>query len=100
MQAKVHVINPNLPISDQVYYEALTANEILFVFSLPKPIFLKLGDILEIDQFGLDNPQTIKNLTSGHDFQVVIKSNNVHDLRLPGGHGTSRFPAIGRFKDN
>ena len=98
MQAKVQVINPNLTYSDRVYYEALTSDEILFVFSLPKPIFLKLNDVLEIDQFNLDKPQTIKNLTSGHDFQIVIKSNDVHDLRLPGGHGTSRFPAVERLK--
>jgi hypothetical protein len=87
MIAKVVKLNKSLPVC-----EAATQNDILIVFKLPAAYSINLSDILEIDLDQLDRPQTAKNLTQENSIELFIKSNDVHDLRLPSGHGTSRFP--------
>lgn len=91
MQAVVQKVNLKLP-----YCDAKTSNDILVVFrpSMTNPPHL--GDILDFDLLKLDCEQTVSNLTLSTSFPVTIQSNDVHDLRLPSGHGTSRLPSIER----
>jgi hypothetical protein len=91
MHATVQKLNLNLP-----YCDAKTATDILVVFRPPTSPALRLGDVLDVNLFQLDCEQTIHNVSRGFSFQAVIKSNDIHDLRMNGGHGTSRFPSAER----
>ena len=75
---------------------ALTDNGILVVFHAPNLRDFQIGDELEIDLTKLDQSQNIKNQTRRTALYVRIQSNDVHDLRLPAGHETSRFPSVQR----
>ena len=91
MHAIIQQLDENLP-----YCDAKTATDILVVFRPPASPALRLGDVLDVDLFQLDREQTIHNVSHGFSFPAVIKSNDIHDLRMPGGHGTSRFPSVAR----
>jgi hypothetical protein len=91
MEATVQTINLRLP-----YCDAKTANDLLVVFRPPTTDPPRLGDVLELDLLHLDAEQEIRNVSQGTSYRMTIKSNDVHDLRLSGGHGTSRFPSADR----
>lgn len=91
MQATVKKLNLSLP-----YCDAETSNEILVVFKPPTNGNLALGDVLDIDLTILDEEQEIKNLTKDKEFTILVKRNDIHDLRLPPSHGTSRLPSLER----
>ena len=76
--------------------EAKTENDILVVFSCPDKF--KLNDEVEFINFVMDGEVELKNHTRGTRNQVVIKPNNVHDLRLPMAHGVSRTPSMERLQ--
>jgi len=92
MHATVQKVNLSLP-----YCEAKTANDILVVFTPPLDWPPQLGDTLDIDLLSHDCEQAIQNLSQGNQFVATIKSNNIHDLRLPASHGTSRTPKADRI---
>jgi hypothetical protein len=75
---------------------AVAENGILAVFRVCDLTAVNIGDSLEIDLMRLDENQNVENLTSMKSLSICIQANDVHDLRLPGGHGTSRFPSIER----
>ena len=77
--------------------EAKTGNDILVVFSCSYKF--KLNDEIEFIHFIMDGKVEVKNNTSGTSNLVVIKPNNVHDLRLPMSHGTSRTPSLERLQN-
>ena len=77
--------------------EAKTGNDILVVFSCSDKF--KLNDEVEFINFVMDGEVELKNHTRGTSNLVVIKPNNVHDLRLPMSHGTSRTPSLERLKN-
>ena len=91
MHATVQKLNQRLP-----YCDAKTATDILVVFSPPASPSLHLGDVLDVDLFQLDCEQTIHNVSRGFSFPAVVHSNDIHDLRLSSGHGTSRTPTAER----
>jgi hypothetical protein len=39
----------------------------------------------------------IRNLSQRNAFTVYIRANDVHDLRLPMSHGSSRTPSLARL---
>jgi hypothetical protein len=75
---------------------AVADNGILAVFRVSDLNAISVSDALEIDLMRLDENQNVENLTSGKSLTVRIQANDVHDLHLPGGHGTSRFPSVER----
>ena len=91
MRATVQKLNLTLP-----YCDAKTATDILVVFRPPASPLLHVGDVLDVDLLQLDTQQTIRNVSRGSSFSAVIHSHDIHDLRLPGGHGTSRLPSVER----
>jgi hypothetical protein len=92
MRAVIQKLDLNLP-----YCDAKSAQEILFVFRPPSKELLHVGDIIELDALALDASQEILNVSTGEKFAVKIYKNDVHDLRLPSGHGKSRFPSRERL---
>jgi len=77
--------------------EALSANDILFVFAVPAGPTIRLGDEVALDPFVRNRPQTVRNVSTGGEFSLVLKDNDIHDIRLPAGHGTSRTPSEARL---
>jgi hypothetical protein len=77
---------------------AVSGNAIAIAFRIPE-CGIDLGDVIDIDTNALDQVQVARNLTTGTGFQVVISKHDVHDLRLPVGHGTSRFPSADRLRE-
>ena len=91
MRATIRKLNLHLP-----YGEAQSGNDILFVFR-PPPSGLHLGDIIEFDRQILEMPQVARNTTTGATFTIELRERDIHDLRLPAAHGSSRFPSAERF---
>jgi hypothetical protein len=79
---------------------ARTDNQILFVFALPTDVAVHVNDELTIANPSLDGVLRIANVTRRTSFDTSIKSNDVHDLRLPTSHGTCRTPSLTRLLDN
>jgi hypothetical protein len=77
--------------------EARSGNDILFVFAVPPDTDLRLSHVLELDPSALNQPQLVRNVTTGQSFKVVLKDNDVHDLRVPSSHGTNRTPSPERL---
>lgn len=76
---------------------AQTRNEILVVFPLPEGHDIGLGDKLIIHEFRMDADVSICQNANKRAFRVYIRSDNVHDLRLPMHHGVSRTPSHERI---
>jgi hypothetical protein len=87
MRATIQKLDMSLP-----YCDAKTEHDILFVFRPPTSDLLHVGDVIELDPHVLDSPQPALHTPTGERFTITIYKQDVHDLRLPGGHGTSRFP--------
>jgi hypothetical protein len=45
----------------------------------------------------LDSVVRVENLSQGNGFEFYAKANDVHDLRLPMAHGSSRTPPAERL---
>ena len=82
--------------SQQDTVEARTENDILVVFSCSDKF--KPNDEVEFIHFVMDGKVEIKNHTRGSSNLVEIKPSNVHDLRLPISHGSSRTPGLERLQ--
>jgi hypothetical protein len=95
MHAAVQKLNRSLPNCD-----AKTATDILVAFRPPVSPAIHVGDVLDIDLFQLDAEQTIHNISRGFSFPALIHSHDIHDLRMSGGHGTSRFPTAERRSES
>ena len=78
---------------------ARTDNQILFVFALPTGVAVHVSDELEIINPSLGGVLRIVNRTRDTTFDATIKSDDVHDLMLPIGHGTFRTPSMKRLHD-
>jgi len=94
MKATVIALNAALPTCS-----ARTKSDILIVFRPPSGAQVDIDDILEFDLLALDQVQCVQNLTKRLDIAVEVRSHDIHDLRLPSGHGTSRFPSNERRKE-
>jgi hypothetical protein len=93
MKASVVKLNLYLPTC-----EARTRNDIIIEFRPPVDGSIKLSDELELDLEHLDIEQDVLNLRTSQTIRLKIEKQNVHDVRLPGGHGRSRFPSLDRRK--
>ncbi|GAC1648246.1 MAG: hypothetical protein NVS4B3_03540 [Gemmatimonadaceae bacterium] len=77
--------------------EAKTTNELLLVFVVPNGAAITLGDRLDFDAIRLDSVLPVRNVTRKASFSILLQKINVHDLRLPSGHGGSRTPSDARI---
>ena len=92
MNATIQKINMSLP-----YCDARTEHDILFVFRPPASNLLHVGDQIELDPHIIGESQLAIHIPTGEKFALELKKNNIHDLRLSAGHGTSRFPTPERL---
>jgi len=92
---RIQKIAPGRTAAD-VRCEATSDNDILFSFHAPRDA-IHLGDQIEFDPEAHGVSQVASNLDAPTTFPVVLKKHDIHDVRLPPGHRTSRFPAPGRF---
>ena len=88
MKATVIKLNTSLPTCS-----ARTKNDLLVVFRPPANALIDLDDVLDFDLQTLDQVQSVENLTKRQRIDLEVRSNDLHDLRLPSSHGTSRFPS-------
>jgi hypothetical protein len=95
MKATVVKLNLYLPSC-----EARTRNDIIIAFRPPVDGSIRLSDELEFDLERIDTEQDVMNFRTGQTIRLKVEKQNVHDVRLPGGHGTSRFPALDRRRGN
>lgn len=72
-------------------------NDILAVFPEVVGHPMHLHDKLRFLDLALDATVRVENLTTGGSFSVYIAANDVHDLRLPVKHGSSRTPTPERL---
>ena len=93
MRATIQKINTALP-----YCDARSVGDILFVFH-PPAAGLHVGDVIEFDHTVLEESQAARNISTGETFQIHLRERDIHDLRLPAAHGSSRFPSPERFND-
>jgi hypothetical protein len=93
MRATIRRLDTKLP-----YCDAQTGNDIVFVFR-PPPSGLRVGDVIEFDHHVLEVPRVAQNVTLGTTFTVQLREQDIHDLRLPAVHGSSRFPTPQRFNE-
>jgi hypothetical protein len=85
----------NLALS---YCDARSDNDILFAFR-PPTTGLQLRDVIEFDHAIIEASQTARNITTGERFEIHPRERDIHYLRLPAAHGSSRFPSPERFND-
>jgi hypothetical protein len=93
MELTVNRINRGLR-----YCDAQTGNEILVVFPLPETPRMQPGDTLIIPNFRMDAEVTVLHQPTNESSRVLIRANDVHDLRLPIQHGSSRTPSPERIR--
>ncbi|HET9606693.1 MAG TPA: hypothetical protein VFO87_06555 [Nitrospira sp.] len=77
MKAVIQKLNVGLS-----YCDAETENDILVVFRLPADSHFHVGDVLDVDLFSLDSEQTMRNLTRNTSHRIIVKNDDIHDLRL------------------
>ncbi len=94
MRATIQKLNMDLP-----YADAKSSSDILFVFR-PPPSGLHVEDVIEFDPRILEAPQVARNISTGAAFTLEIRERDIHDLRVPAAHGSSRFPSAERFNEN
>jgi hypothetical protein len=91
MKASVVKLNLYLPTC-----QAVTRNDIIIAFRPPVDGSIRLSDELEFDLERLDIEQDVLNSRTGETIRLKVAQRDVHDARLPGGHGSSRFPSLDR----
>lgn len=80
------------------HYEATTDNNIALSFSVLGDEHLKLNEILEIDLPRVVATQQLTRISDGKIIQIKIGEHDLHDLKLPVAHGTSRKPTKERLE--
>jgi len=92
---RAQIVSFNLSINN---YEATTDNAIALSFSVLGDEHLKLNEILEIDLPRVVATQQLIRISDGKNIQIKIGENDLHDLKLPMAHGTSRKPSKERLE--
>ena len=78
-------------------YQARTDNEIGISFALDDETTLRLNEVLEVDLPTLLQTQSVRVARTGQVVRVRLWDIDIHDLRLPSGHGSSRTPSHERM---
>jgi hypothetical protein len=80
-------------------YQARTDNEIAIAFSIADGSRLKLNDELDVNLSSLVRSQELFCKRTGQVVAVKLRDIDLHDLRLPSGHGTTRIPSESRLSE-
>lgn len=79
-------------------YEATTDNNIALSFSVLDDEHLKLNENLDVDLTRVFATQQLTRISDGKIIRIKIGENDLHDLKLPMAHGTSRRPSKERLE--
>jgi hypothetical protein len=80
-------------------WHARTDNDIALSFSILDGSRLQLNEELDVMLPTLLLTQTLLRRTTGSLVSIRLRANDMHDLRLPSGHGISRSPNEARLSD-
>ena len=78
-------------------YQARTDNDIAISFAIEDTTTLRLNEVLEVDLPSLLQTQSVRVARTGQVVRVRLRDIDIHDLRLPSGHGKSRTPSPERM---
>lgn len=92
---KATIISFNRAIN---HYEATTENDIALSFSVLEGEHLKLNEGLEVDLTQVVATQQLTRTADGKIIRIKIGEHDLHDLKLPMAHGTSRKPSRERLE--
>lgn len=92
MRAVISSFNRSINI-----YQARTDNEIGISFAIEDGTTLRLNEVLEVDLPKLLQTQSVRVALTGQVVRVRLRDIDIHDLRLPSGHGSSRTPGHERM---
>lgn len=73
-------------------YSVRTESNMLLVFALKGSEFLAVGDTVEVDLPSVLSTQQIVRVKDNRTIGVRLNPNDIHDLKVPAEHGTSRTP--------
>jgi hypothetical protein len=82
-------------------YQARTDNDIAIAFAIAiaDGTHLKLNDELDVNLPILVRSQELLCKRTGQVVAVKLREIELHDLRSPSGHGTSRIPSESRLSE-
>ena len=83
----------------QNYWQVRTTNDIAIAFSIEDSSILKLNEEVEVDLPNVVSKQELQRMTDGKIVRIRLHDYDLHDLRLPSGHGTSRKPSTERLNE-
>jgi hypothetical protein len=72
-------------------------DSLLITFSHPGDDAVHLGDTLSFQQPAPSDSVEVVNVTRGVTFNVTLKPENLHDLRRPASHGSSRPAGVDQW---
>jgi hypothetical protein len=78
-------------------YQARTDNDIALSFSIRDGQHFELNEQIEIDLQNLVARQSVVGVSDGRTVAITLGASDLHDLRRPSGHGTSRSPSADRL---
>ncbi len=77
-------------------YAAQTENDIGISFAIVDGNVLSLGDELDVDLVEVTRTKVVLRLHDRQRITIDVGEDDLHDLRLPPAHGTSRVPSESR----
>ena len=81
-------------------WQARTDNDIALAFSILDGTLLTLNEELEVNLSTLLTTQSLVRASTGASVAIQLREIDLHDLRLPSGHGTAqRTPSAARLND-
>ena len=78
-------------------YQARTDNDIALSFSIRDGQHLRLNEHIDVDRPNLVALQSVVRVADGRSVAIKLGVHDIHDLRLPSGHGTNRSPSPARL---
>lgn len=80
-------------------WQARTDSDIALSFCILDGTRLRLNEELEVDLPNLLASQKLVRRSTGASIAVRLRDIDLHDLRLPSGHGSARTPSSARLND-
>ena len=80
-------------------WQVRTESDIAVSFSIEDGSTLRLNEELEVDLPRVVELQEMVRVTTGQILRVRLRAHDLHDLRLPSGHGTNRQPSAERLNE-
>lgn len=80
-------------------WQARTDNDIALSFAVTDGTRLRINEEVEVNLATVLATQMLVRKSTGQLVAIRLRDNDIHDLRMPSGHGTSRTPSGERLND-